>query len=148
LLFDTCVYIDAAAHRLPIEVANLVRSRVSYHSMVCAAELTYALGVLDPKDPRTKQQGKVLAEILDRIAATGRTIPPHETDWAAAGVMAGILSRSQSYATDQKRKALADCLVFLSALRLGLTLLTANLAEFDLLQQILPEARVAFYRIA
>ena len=39
-----------------------------------------------------------------------------------------------------------DCLIFVSARRRGLTVLTANVNDFDLLQQLVPDGKVAFYR--
>lgn len=43
---------------------------------------------------------------------------------------------------------MADALLFATARKHGLVLLTANLAEFDPMLQLLPETRVAFYRPA
>lgn len=41
-----------------------------------------------------------------------------------------------------------DCTLFLQAHKLGLTVLTANVADFDILLQLIPSARVLFYRRA
>jgi predicted nucleic acid-binding protein len=148
MLFDTCVYIDAAADRLPGEVAALLRRRHCHHSGVCLAELTYGLGGLDPADKRTRENRETIEDIIGRIAGDERLVIPDGNDWAMAGMLAGMLKRTQRCGREQSRKALSDCLLFASALREGLILLTANLAEFDLLQQIFREARVAFYRAA
>jgi phage I-like protein len=43
-------------------------------------------------------------------------------------------------------KALQDCVLFLQAQKLGFAVLTANVAEFDLLLQLVPTGRVLFYR--
>jgi hypothetical protein len=43
-------------------------------------------------------------------------------------------------------QALQDCFLFLQARKLGFAVLTANLAEFDLLLQLVPTRRVLFYR--
>ncbi len=45
-------------------------------------------------------------------------------------------------------KALQDCTLFLQAQKLGFTVLTANLTEFDLLIQLVPTGRALFYRKA
>ena len=63
-----------------------------------------------------------------------------------AALLAGILSRLQGYARDARLKALNDCVLFLQAQKLGFAVLTANLAEFDLLLQLVPAGRVLFYR--
>jgi predicted nucleic acid-binding protein len=146
VLLDTCVYIDAAADRLPDGIAALLPRRFHHHSGVCLAELTAALGELDPTDRRTPGNRATIEAIIARIADDERMVVPDDHEWAMAGMLAGMLKRTQRYATEQRRKALADCLLFVSALRGGLILLTANLAEFDLLHQIFPEARIAFYR--
>jgi hypothetical protein len=58
-----------------------------------------ALGALDPTDRRT---------------------PDNRAAWAMAGMLAGILKRTQRCGTEQRRKALADCLLFVSALKAGI----------------------------
>jgi hydrogenase/urease accessory protein HupE len=63
-----------------------------------------------------------------------------------AALLAGILSRLQGYARGARLKALQDCILFLQARKLGFAVLTANLAEFDLLLQLVPTGRVLFYR--
>jgi predicted nucleic acid-binding protein len=146
ILLDTCVYIDTAAGRLPNDVAALLRRRHHHHSSVCLAELTYGLGELDPTDARTPRNRETIEDIVMRIVGDERLVIPDGNDWATAGMLAGVLKRTQRYGKEQRRKALSDCLLFASALREGLTLLTANLAEFDLLHQLFPDARVAFYR--
>jgi predicted nucleic acid-binding protein len=146
VLLDTCVYLDTAADRVPDNVAALLKRRTLHHSSVCIAELAYSLGELDPKDARASKNRGVIEAIVARIADEARIVAPDDEAWAMAGMLAGILKRTQGYGNEARRKALLDCLLFASALRSGLTVLTANLAEFDLLHQILPEGRLAFYR--
>lgn len=61
-------------------------------------------------------------------------------------MLAAVITRLQRYATGGRRRAFADALVLASALKAGPTVLTANIADFDLLQQPLPDVGVAFYR--
>lgn len=146
VLLDTCVYLDAAADRLPDGVAALLPRAVLHHSSVCLAELTYGLGALDPRDRRSRANSRVIEDIIVRAQDSGRIVVPEDAAWATAGMLAGMLARLQGYGAEQRRKALLDSLLFLSALKSGLTLLTANFAEFDLMLQLLPGPRVAFYR--
>lgn len=132
--------------RLPDEIAALLRRRLHHHSSVRLVKLTAGLGELDPTDKRTPRNRAAIEEIIARIGDDERMVVPDDHEWAMAGMLAGMLKQTQRYGTEQRRKALADCLLFVSALRDGLILLTANLAEFDLLHQLFPEARVAFYR--
>lgn len=145
LLLDTCVYLDVARGRMPAPVKPLLVRRLLHHSSVCLAELAYGLGALDPADPRSAPSGAVIRDILVRIQEQPRIVIPDDETWVAAGLLAGVLARLQGYGREERRKALAD-LVFLSAAKAGLIVLTANLAEFDLLQQVVPEGRVVFYR--
>jgi hypothetical protein len=75
-----------------------------------------------------------------------RTYTPDVEALGRAAVLNGVLSRRQGYAKDDRLRALQDCTLFLQAYRLGLTVLTANLSDFDLLLQLFPEGRVLFYR--
>lgn len=145
LLLDTCVYIDGAADRLPHSVAELLTARLTSHSTVCVGELVFGLGAMRPEHPRTRASSAVIIDIVERIAG-GRIIEPDAETWAMSGMLAGTATRLQRYAVEDRRRILADALVMVSALKAGLTVLTANIADFDPLQQLLPEARIAFYR--
>jgi hypothetical protein len=145
-LLDTCVYLDAGKRKLPLEAARLLvaPSRL-FHSAAVVSELTYALGRLDPGDQRTAANTAFVRETLGRIREE-RTILPDETVYAASGVLVGALTRTQSLAESERRRLLLDALIFLGARRAGLRLLTANIRHFDLMQQFLPDAKLAFYR--
>ena len=39
-----------------------------------------------------------------------------------------------------------DCVLFLQARKLGLAVLTANVRDYDILLQLVPEGRALFYR--
>jgi len=57
---------------------------------------------------------------------------------------AGMLCRLQGYVRDATFKALQDAPLFLQAQKLGLTVPTANIAEFDYLLQLVPAGRLLF----
>ena len=146
LLLDTCVYIDQMQGRAPPLIEQLIDTRQVNHSTVAIQELMYAIGALDPSDPRT-------AVAVDAITVQIQAMPEHrqftpDADvLGRAALLAGVLSRLQGYARDARLKALQDCTLFLQAQKLGFTVLTANLAEFDLLLQLMPAGRVLFYRV-
>jgi predicted nucleic acid-binding protein len=52
----------------------------------------------------------------------------------------------QSYGAADRRRALNDALLFATARKHGLTVLTRNVADFDLLQQLEPSCGVLFYQ--
>ncbi len=145
LLLDTCVYIDGLQGRSSDAVKVLLRTRSLNHSTIALAEMTHLFGRLDPADPRTEP---ALARITDVI----RAIPAHrlhEADaetMATAGILAGTLCRLCGYGADKRQRALHDCIMYLQARKLGLTVLTGNVGDFDLIQQLVPDGRLLIYR--
>lgn len=145
LILDTCVYVDQMQGRAPALVEQLIDIRQVNHSTVAIQELMHIVGVLDPDDPRT-------AAVVEAVGGQIEAMPEHRVFapdaevLGRAALLAGILSRLQGYARDAKLKALQDCVLFLQAQKLGFAVLTANVAEFDLLLQLVPTGRVLFYR--
>jgi predicted nucleic acid-binding protein len=145
LLLDTCVYIDQMQGRAPPIVQDLLDIRIVHHSLVAFQELMHTVGVLDPHDPRSGPA----------VAAIGRTVdgmPPHRLllpdaeILASAAVHAGILCRTQGYGRDGRFRVFNDCVLFLQARKFGLTLLSRNIGDLDVLPQLRPDGRVLFYR--
>ena len=67
---------------------------------------------------------------------------------AIAGVLAGMAFRLRRLPKDQghERKTLHDALLYLQARKLGCAVLTRNIGDFDLLNQLVPSGQVIFYR--
>ncbi|MER0237569.1 DNA-binding protein [Fulvimarina sp. MAC8] len=145
LLLDTCVYIDQMKGTTPETVDRLMDIRIVSHSMVAVGELMFGVGQLREDDQRTPAV-KASIERLVRGMPAHRQLVPDADIMGRAAVLAGILGRTQGYADDDKMKALNDCTLFLQAEKFGLTLLTANVAEFDILLQLRPLGRVLLYR--
>jgi predicted nucleic acid-binding protein len=147
LLLDTSVYIDQLQGRAPELVTRLIAARQVNHSTVAIQELMHAVGALEPKDRRTE---KVIAAIRTVIQAMPphRIFTPDAEVLGRAALLSGILSSLQGYAADAKLRALQDCTLFLQAQKLGFTVLTANIADYDCMLQVVPAGRVLFYRAA
>lgn len=145
LLLDTCVYIDGLQGRAPDSVADLLNIRHSNHSTVAVQELMHTVGILDPAHPGTK-------DVIQQIGAVVKGMPEHRVFTPDADVLgraahlSGILCRLQGYQKDARLRALHDCVLFLQAQKLGLSVLTANVSDFDYLLQLIPTGRVLFYR--
>jgi predicted nucleic acid-binding protein len=145
LLLDTCVYIDQMQGRSPDILDLLIERRQVNHSTVAIQELMHTVGVLDPRDART-------AAIIEEIRRLIRAMPAHrvfapEPDiLGKAALLSGMLCRLQGYAADAKLPALQDCVLFLQAQKLGFAVLTANISDYDYLLQLIPAARMLFYR--
>lgn len=145
LLLDTSVYIDQMQARAPRILDDLIAQRQVNHSTVAIQELMHTVGVLDPSDPRT-------APAIDVIGRQIRAMPPHRIFapdaevLGRAALLSGMLCRLQGYEKDGRLRALQDCVLFLQAQKLGLVVLTANVADYDLLLQLVPTGRALLYR--
>ena len=145
LLLDTCVYIDQVQGHTPAAVDDVIATRQAHHSTIALQELMHTVGVLDPKDRRTPT---AVAEIrgLIRSMLPHRIFTPDSDTLGRAALLAGMICRLQGYGADRRFRALADCAMFLQGQKLGLTVLTANIGDFDRLLQLVPSGRVLFYR--
>jgi hypothetical protein len=145
LLLDTCVYIDRMQDRTPQIPEDVIANRLVNHSMTAIQELMHTIGALDPSDART---AFVVAEITDLI----KSMPPHrvlvpDADIPGrAALLSGTLCRLQGYQRDGRLRALHDCVLFLQAQKLGLVVLTANVADYYVLLRLVPSGRALFYR--
>lgn len=145
LLLDTTVYIDALKRRLPAAAARAMALAVCHHSCVCLAELTHAFGRLDPRHPGTGPAWRQIRGIISEMPPY-RLFAPDPDTWGTAGILAGIVFRLSGYSTGQERACLNDALIYLQARKLGCTVLTRNAADFDRLQQLVPDGRILLYR--
>lgn len=146
LLLDTTVYIDELQGKLPPDVEFVLRSTSLWHSTVTESELAALAGLLDPAHPDSdKAIEQVLLSIEQR--PTHRILNPDREVWREAGILAGLLARLQHYGKSEQRKALNDALIFLSAAKAGVTVLTRNILEFDLLMQLFPQGKAIFYSL-
>jgi hypothetical protein len=145
LLLDTCVYIDTLQGKLPDLAENPVMGGYTNHSTVAVQELMHTIGVLDPAHPGT-------SGVIAQIGLILRSMPPHRLftpdaqTLGRAALLAGMLCRLQGYAKDDRLRAQHDCVLFLQAQRLGFTVLTRNVRDFDYLLQMIPAGRVLLYR--
>jgi predicted nucleic acid-binding protein len=146
VLLDTCVFIDNGHDTLPQAVKRLLATRGLIHiSSVTGLELAFSVGRLDPADPRTEPGLRYLRN-AQAMAPAHRIVTASPADHVLAGTLVGTLTRTQGLSPDARRELLLDCLLFASARRNGLTLVTANHRDFDLLSQVLPDGKVAFYQ--
>jgi predicted nucleic acid-binding protein len=144
LLLDTTVYIDALQGRLPGYAEIALRVGSLWHSTVTEAELAAVAGPLDPTHPATAGVIAQIAASID-LRPAHRILTPDRDIWRRAGMLAGLLARLQSYGKNERRKALNDALIFLTAAKNGCVVLTRNLSEFDLLMQLDARGKAIFY---
>lgn len=144
LLLDTTVYIDALQGRLPKSVEIALRAGNLWHSTVTEAELAALAGLLAPSHPGTQH---VIAQIAASVELrpAHRILAPDLDAWREAGILAGLLARLQQYGKNERRKALNDALIFLTAAKNGCVVLTRNVTDFDLLMQLDRKGQAIFY---
>ncbi len=144
LLLDTTVYVDQLQGRFPEEAEIVLRAGNLWHSAVTEAELSALVGLLDPAHLNTAHAIKQVIALIEQRPAH-RTITPDREVWQESGVLAGLLARLQGSAKEERRKALSDSLIFLSAMKAGCAVLTRNIFDFDLLMQLEPRGAAVFY---
>lgn len=130
---------------MPDVVAELLNVRLGNHSTVAIQELMHAAGALDPRHPGTKDALRQIGITIDNMSRS-RIFTPDADVLARAALVSGMLCRLQGYQKDARLRALQDCVLFLQAQKLGFTVLTANVSDFDYLLQLIPAGRVLFYR--
>lgn len=145
LLLDTCVYVHVLKGKTPTTVDQLLSARTIYHSGTAIAELVHRLGSRIPSNKQETDAHRVLTETIKDIPDHRIVAPPAQI-WAEAGILAGIRARTGGFQQAQSQDALNDALIFLQAREIGAAVLTANVTDFDILQQIVPNGRVIFYR--
>jgi predicted nucleic acid-binding protein len=144
LLLDTTVYLDALQGNLPQYVEIVLRAGSLWHSTVTESELAALAGLLDPKHPETPRVIAQVAESIDQ-RPEHRILSPDRDIWREAGILAGLLARLQHYDKKERRKALNDALIYLTAAKNGCVVLTRNVLDFDLLMQLDASGQAAFY---
>jgi predicted nucleic acid-binding protein len=145
LLLDTGVYIHVLRGRTPLKVDTLLAERTLFHSATVISELTYQFGARVPQNERERRAREGLADAISGMPPH-RVVLPSTGTWGEAGILAGMRARTGGFAGDPGPRALNDALVFLQALSLGAFVLTENVADFDILQQLVPAGRALFYR--
>lgn len=147
LLLDTTVYIDQLNDKLPDAVRALLGRSVINHSSIAVVELAHSFGRLDPSSATT-------ARNLDLVRAVIAAIPPNRLlvpslrAAVQAGVVAGVMARRRALTRADRQPFIHDATLYFQALETGSVLLTRNISDLDMIQQLAPvgKGRVLFYR--
>ena len=147
VLLDSTVYIDTLQGRSPASLDTLISMRLCNHSSVCVSELAYAFGRLSPEDSRTAPALKAIGQVLKEFP-THRIQTPDAETWGLAGILSGLLARLAADDTRAKQRRLNDALLYLQGTKFGWPVVTGNIEDFDLLNQLVPDGRILLYRKA
>ena len=144
LLLDTCVYIDILQGRTPAIVDDFLQVRLVNHSTICLAEMTHLFGRLDPGHPGTRDALREIRRTIDDIPSH-RLSAPSPSAMAEAGMLAGLVSRLRGVERGRWSLLLNDACLYVQAVEQGWTVLTRNVRDFDLFDQLIPSGRLLLY---
>ena len=147
VLLDTTVYVDILQRRFPIEADRFLRTADAWHSPITAAEMATTCTLLNPDHPGTAGVISVIDQSL-KDRPPQRTLVPDQQTWIDAGLLCGLLVRIQGLTKTDRRRLLNDALLLETARKHGIAVLTRNINDFDMLQQLEPSAQVLFYEPA
>ena len=145
LLLDTTVYIDVLKGRAPPEVEAMLRVRQANHSSVAVTELANLFGRLDPAHPGTKGVLREIRTTIDDIPQHRLSVPTAQA-FAEAGIVSGMIARLKGIVRAERQPLLNDASLFFHALETGSVLLSRNIVELDLIEQLVPTGRILLYR--
>jgi hypothetical protein len=160
VMLDTNVYIARLQGKLPPAVAAFIDASVVVHSSVALSEISISAGILDPSNPATETYRGPLLRLLQAIRFAD-FCSPGPTAWIEAGTLSGIPARMQHGLAKprkkmspverccqrgRRRELLNHALLFLSAYEQGAVLVSANIADIDILLRFRPDARALLFR--
>ncbi len=159
-MLDTTVYVHRLQNKIPPAIHALVEARPVLHCAVAIAEIAISAGIMDPTHPTTARYRTPLLGLLHGISALDMRAPGPAA-WAEAGMLAGILARTQfglaqprtalgfaaaEQQRENRRRLLNDALIFLCAGEHGAVLVSGNVADIDLLLRFRPDIQALLYR--
>lgn len=160
VLLDTTAYVDQLKGRLPAAIARFIAGRAVLHCSIALQEIAIAIGLMDPAHPDTSRHRPPLLQLLETIRLRD-CVAPSPAAWIEAGMLAGILARTQfglarpkaTLSSEQaccqrgeRRRLLNDALIFLTAQDQGAVLVTANGKDMEVLRRFGRGAQVLLYQ--
>jgi hypothetical protein len=161
LMLDTTVYVHRLQNKIPPPILELVEARPILHCAVAIAEIAVSVGIMEPAHATTARYRTPLLDMMNHISVLDMR-SPSPAGWVEAGMLAGILSRTQfglahsratltpgavSQQRESRRRLLNDALIFLCAGEHGAVLLSGNVTDIDVLLRFRPDIRVLLYRV-
>lgn len=160
LMLDATVYVHRLQNKIPPSIHALVEARPVLHCAVAIAEIAISVGIMDPTHATTPRHRTPLLDLLHGISVLDMRAPGPAA-WAEAGMLAGILARTQfglarprtalasgeaEQQRENRRRLLNDALIFLCAGEQGAVLVSGNVADMDVLLRFRPDIQVLLYR--
>ena len=144
ILLDTTAYINAGQGNLPSHISQIITEWPNHHCSIALGEIAHGLGRLDAAHPDTARHSKYLEAILEQVPRH-RVLNPTGEMHIAGGIITGMIARLQNLSKGAHRSRINDVLIYLTARAAGAAVVTANIGDFDLIQQLVPDGQVIFY---
>ena len=131
VVFDSSLYITALRSGEPAILARRCISAGSlvWLSAVVLEELYAGAG---------PQQNRIIGRLEDDFEAVNRLLVPNLSDWTQTGLLLAKLGAKYGYEQAGRARLTCDALIAMSAARMGLTVVTANLRDFGRLAEFRP----------
>jgi hypothetical protein len=146
ILPDATVYVHAGQGRLPVGIAGMLRQWPLLHCSVALGEIAHGIGRLDPAHTMTPGRRGYLEGVLRQVPQH-RIVSPDDDVHVAAGIVTGVLARLLGLPKGGHRLKVNDVLILLTARKFGAALVTANVGDLDVAQQLRPDADVIYYAV-
>ncbi len=129
-VFDTSIYIRALRQgQSDILQKRQTENQPLWLSAVVLEELYVGAS--------NKKAIKILAKFERDFTKINRLLVPNQTDWSIAGQVLNKIGEKYGFEKVGKARLTNDTLLAMSAARMGLTILTANKKDFELIAEFL-----------
>lgn len=135
IFYDSSVYIDSFRQG-DVSLLLTRNSEIEgeflpvYLSAVVLSELF--AGAVD------KRTGKLLSKLESDFQSIGRIVAPTKNDWSLSGQILLKIGQKHGFEKIKRSRMTNDCLIATSARRLGLTVATTNVRDFEMISDIRP----------
>jgi predicted nucleic acid-binding protein len=131
LLFDSSVYIKAMRDRRPDLLAvRRLDVETIYFSTVVGSELL--------RGATERKVVDLVEELWRDFKRMGRLVLPGVSDWHDAGIVLAKIAAKYGYERVGQSRLVHDALIALSARRLGVGIVTFNVADFERIAEFRP----------
>ncbi len=128
VLYDTSIYI----HTLRLGDSSILQTRNLLHGWLSAVVLEELYAGMDVTGRKLLTR---LERDFDRI---GRLLVPALTDWSRTGIVLAQIGAKYGYDKIGKARLTNDALISTSAARQGITVLTKNVRDFQVIAEFCP----------
>lgn len=145
VMLDTTAIVHGLSGRLPPGAVALLGAALRFHCAACLCEVAVGLAARDQGSADNAALRAGYAEMFRRIPRHAVHAPCAQV-WTAAGLVAGTLARTQHLGRDRRKEMLNDAVIYLTAMKHGMPVLTENRTDFGLIQQVVGNGSFVVYR--